>query len=97
MTEGFGNTRKQAERNASINGLRWLKENKLLEENAASCSGVGVHHNPNDVVVPVAFNNNTATQQQHVEDDDCEADVEMTVENDEGAYSDNDAGEEIKF
>lgn len=56
MTVGFGNTRKQAERNASINGLRWLKENKLLEENAASCSGVGVHHNPNDSFVPVAFN-----------------------------------------
>ena len=24
MTQGYGNSRKQAERNASINGLRWL-------------------------------------------------------------------------
>ena len=24
MTEGYGNSKKQAERNASINGLRWL-------------------------------------------------------------------------
>ena len=43
MTEGYGNTRKQAERNASINGLRWLKENKLVEENATGFSGVIVH------------------------------------------------------
>lgn len=56
MTEGYGNSRKQAERNASINGLRWLKVNKLLEENAASSSGMGVHHNPNDAIVPAAFN-----------------------------------------
>lgn len=56
MTLGYGNSRKQAERNASINGLRWLKANKLLEENAASCSGMGVHHNPNESMVPAAFN-----------------------------------------
>ena len=43
MTVGYGNSRKQAERNASINGLRWLKANKLLDESAASCSGLGVH------------------------------------------------------
>ena len=79
MTVGFGNTRKQAERNASINGLRWLKCNKLLEENAASCSGVGVHHNPNDSVVPAAFN-----AQQHFPEmaaaDENGDDIEMTNE-----------------
>ena len=58
MTEGYGNTRKQAERNASIAGLRWLKENKLLEENAASSSGFGVQHNPNEPIMPAAFNGN---------------------------------------
>lgn len=56
MVEGFGNSRKQAERNASINGLRWLTMNKLIDENAASSSGIGVHHNPLDAVVPAAFN-----------------------------------------
>ena len=87
MTVGFGNTRKQAERNASINGLRWLKENKLLEENAASCSGVGVHHNPNDSFVPVAFN-----AQQHIPGiaEEVGGDIEMTNE----ALSDD---EERKF
>ena len=74
MTEGYGNTRKQAERNASINGLRWLKMNKLLDENAASCSGVGVHHNPLDNVVPVAFN-------ARLNEEDGEGDVLMRKTN----------------
>uniref|UniRef100_A0A7S3I153 DRBM domain-containing protein n=1 Tax=Favella ehrenbergii TaxID=182087 RepID=A0A7S3I153_9SPIT len=56
MTEGFGNSRKQAERNASINGLRWLKEKKLLDADAASSSGMGVHHNPLEQMTPAAFN-----------------------------------------
>ena len=29
MATGFGNTRKQAERNASIIGYKWLLENKI--------------------------------------------------------------------
>ena len=32
MADGLGNTKKQAERNASINGLAWLRDNKLLNE-----------------------------------------------------------------
>lgn len=67
MTVGYGNSKKQAERNASINGLRWLKANKFLDKNAASCSGLGVHHNMNESVVPAAFNSMThmiSTQQQ---------------------------------
>ena len=31
MTEGFGNTNQQAEKNASIMGLLWFKENKSEE------------------------------------------------------------------
>ena len=31
MTEGFGNTNQQAEKNASLNGLTWLKINKQEE------------------------------------------------------------------
>ena len=62
MTEGYGNSRKQAERNASINGLRWLKERNFIDENAASCSGLGVHHNPLEQMMPAAFNA-SATQQ----------------------------------
>lgn len=30
MTSGYGNTRKQAERNASINGYKWLIDNILV-------------------------------------------------------------------
>ena len=98
MTEGYGNTRKQAERNASINGLRWLKNNKLLAENAASCSGVGVHHNPLDNVVPVAFN-----AQQNEEEGEVDVQMQkinnksaaMNIENeDEEEESDEGEGEE---
>lgn len=32
MAEGLGSTRKQAERNASINGLAWLRANKLISD-----------------------------------------------------------------
>ena len=42
MATGFGNSKKQAERNASINGLKWLRVNKLLSHEQVSCSGVGV-------------------------------------------------------
>ncbi len=42
MAEGLGSTRKQAERNASINGLAWLRKHKLLNDQQVSCSGVGV-------------------------------------------------------
>lgn len=31
MTRGFGNSKDQAERNASINGIYWLKEHRLDE------------------------------------------------------------------
>lgn len=31
MTKGYGNSRDQAERNASINGIYWLKEHKPNE------------------------------------------------------------------
>ena len=42
MADGLGNTKKQAERNASINGLKWLRDNRLLTDQQVSCSGVGV-------------------------------------------------------
>ena len=42
MCTGFGNSKKQAERNASINGLKWLRVNRLLSHEQVSCSGVGV-------------------------------------------------------
>ena len=42
MATGYGNSKKQAERNASINGLKWLRVNKLLSHEQVSCSGVGV-------------------------------------------------------
>jgi len=29
MTVGYGNSKEQAERNASINGLQWLQNNRL--------------------------------------------------------------------
>ena len=48
--------------------------NKLLDENAASCSGVGVHHNPLDNVVPVAFN-------ARLNEEDGEGDVLMRKTN----------------
>lgn len=45
MTEGIGNTKKQAERNASINGLSFLRVGGYLPENmGATCSGLGVKH-----------------------------------------------------
>ena len=31
MAEGYGHSKKQAEKNASLNGLKWLKENKQTE------------------------------------------------------------------
>lgn len=33
MTSGYGNIKEQAEKNASINGLFWLKKNKEEEIN----------------------------------------------------------------
>ena len=32
MCTGYGNTKKQAERNASINGLNWMREKGILSE-----------------------------------------------------------------
>ena len=57
----------------------------MLAENAASSSGMGVHHNPNDVVVPAAFNamtHVTGVQPDAVADmaEDGD-DIEMTNEN----------------
>ena len=77
MTEGYGNTRKQAERNASINGLNWLKKNRLIEDGAAASSGMGVHHNP-ITGVPLAFD-----ARKIIRDDDTKyaGDIEMTNEN----------------
>jgi hypothetical protein len=45
MCKGYGNTRKQAERNASINGLLWLKKSGLIDEQDVSCSGRTVNQN----------------------------------------------------
>jgi len=39
MSSGYGNTRKQAERNASINGLRWMTKRGLLAAEAVAQSG----------------------------------------------------------
>lgn len=92
MAEGVGNTRKQAERNASINGLTWLRKHKLLAEDAAASSGMGVHHNPIEPIVPIAFDatrlvvESAATAQAHPIGDD----IEMTNEQ----VSDNEGGEE---
>ena len=33
MTSGWGNTRKAAERNASIHGLQWLEQNNIAKSN----------------------------------------------------------------
>jgi dsRNA-specific ribonuclease len=32
MCKGYGNTKKQAERNASINGLNWMRKEGILGE-----------------------------------------------------------------
>ena len=77
MTEGFGNTRKQAERNASINGLAWLKKNRLIEDGAAASSGMGVHHNP-IAGAPAAFD---ARKIVRYDDEKYGGDIEMTNEN----------------
>lgn len=45
MCRGYGNTRKQAERNASINGLAWMRKKGILSEQDVSCSGRAVNQN----------------------------------------------------
>jgi hypothetical protein len=45
MCKGYGNTKKQAERNASINGLNWLCKQGILSEQDVSCSGRVVNQN----------------------------------------------------
>lgn len=87
MTEGFGNTRKQAERNASINGLRWLKENKLLGEDMAGSFGVAVPHTNGDFEQIMERGPMLGLAQDAQDDGE---DVEMTVED---GFSDNDEEE----
>ena len=43
MCKGYGNNKKQAERNASLNGLKWLRKHKLLGDYDVSCSGKAVN------------------------------------------------------